>query len=445
MVNTNKIYKILKSITMVIFIFYAIRSCSYAWSTTKQDLLDKLEVLGQQGVIGEYVFENIELNSYFTDNYTKYAIIVGAGTRGNLGRYRRLYIYMGNGTEIKNDTNDPDSTLYLDWAYSNGQYCCYDVDTGHSLSAGMYKLNDLQEPFYVYTTIPINTRVLTLGSGEEHGGHYFTTPFSFDLASTLSISNYQGLGQFFAFRYTYNNNKWLLGTCSGLEDVTEVVFKMIDLTSDSVIATCYKTGSASNMRLVGNDLQIDGYILYQNQPYRLNYDVYVDGEIVESDFYDVVFMDRFAVINNGVVDSYGSGDSYNVQNSTNELMDNSQVGAILQGFGSGDMSTKLGFQEYNNPFQDIIFGFAYNLATTLNSSGDVYFDYSMHGESPTRIYASYFTTPETALKQFIRISMVFGVMFVVYNQFREIIEAISTARAPEILHDIDADVYFYKM
>lgn len=159
---------------------------------------------------------------------------------------------------------------------------------------------------------------------------------------------------------------------------------------------------------------------------------------------------------NGVIDTGDtfSGDyyhNYNNDTNTDKVIDNandgSEVDTILNNFTSGDLLNAGGYVERDNPFRTFILAFVYDVCNILLNPNqeDVYFDYSMHGEPPTRLYASQFTTPETPLKTFIRLSMIFGSLFIVYIQFKEVIDLISTGNAAKVLHLGDADVYFYKM
>lgn len=192
----------------------------------------------------------------------------------------------------------------------------------------------------------------------------------------------------------------------------------------------------------------------------------------ESQYAEIYVTDNNTIINNGIAnltDTF-SGDYYNYYinniNNTidnykgddrteeiiNTITDDSKVDNMLADFGSGDIALKFGFIENelngftgnNNPtfiISNLINGFC----DIIMQDNNPYFDYSMHGEPPTRIYARDFTTKETALKVFVRLSLIFGVLFSLYYQLQQIIEAINTANAPKVIELNDATGYFYKM
>ena len=136
----------------------------------------------------------------------------------------------------------------------------------------------------------------------------------------------------------------------------------------------------------------------------------------------------------------------NTDNIINNLNDNDNVNSIIAGsLSSGDLLAKLQFQHYSISGDDIVYNLFTNIADVLLDDEDVYFDYSMHGEPPTRIYASAFTTPDNKLTQFIRIFLVFVVMYGIYYNIKHIIDLINEGKAPLILEDEDVDVMLYKM
>lgn len=139
------------------------------------------------------------------------------------------------------------------------------------------------------------------------------------------------------------------------------------------------------------------------------------------------------------------------QNNIENAIDNTintpaDVDNILNNFTSGDFASTLGYIEYDSSYWDFLYAFTRKICDTLLDDTDVYFDYSMHGETPTRIYASDINLPEGhPLKSFVRLAFVFGVVFTIYYQFKNLIEALETANAAKVMQLEDADMYFYKM
>lgn len=179
----------------------------------------------------------------------------------------------------------------------------------------------------------------------------------------------------------YSNSKWLLGTFTNASEFDEVVFKLKDSDSDITISTAYATQNYTHdgMSINNGQLFIDNYKIYLNQRYYLEYTCYIDGEIVDYFAYQIVFMNRNAVITNGEVISVGSGDNYNVQNSTIDIINtvtssgDPQVVLSNDLFSgdSGDIYARFGYQDYNNPYKDFIMRVFYGIMTTLTSSGNV--------------------------------------------------------------------------
>lgn len=78
-------------------------------------------------------------------------------------------------------------------------------------------------------------------------------------------------------------------------------------------------------------------------------------------------------------------------------------------------------------------------------SGDPYFDVSLHGETPTRIYASSFTTPPGILKTFVSSALVFGTMYMLLLQIRVFVESLTVGDFKSAINTIDAslnDIYY---
>lgn len=69
----------------------------------------------------------------------------------------------------------------------------------------------------------------------------------------------------------------------------------------------------------------------------------------------------------------------------------------------------------------------------------------MHGESPTRIYASDFTTPDGPLKTFLSMFLISCTVFAFYKYIADLIELISTGNILEALQEFKVDRNIFKM
>lgn len=140
-----------------------------------------------------------------------------------------------------------------------------------------------------------------------------------------------------------------------------------------------------------------------------------------------------------IIDNINSGD--------NAILDDSQVSTIINDNlgSSGDILANLQFSNYHYSGDLIVYTLFSNICDVLLDDNDIYFDYSMHGESPTRIYASDFTTPNNQLTMFIRLFLIFIFLYVGFYNIKHIIDLINEGKAPLILVEEDADVVIAKM
>lgn len=160
---------------------------------------------------------------------------------------------------------------------------------------------------------------------------------------------------------------------------------------------------------------------------------------------------------NGVIDTGDtfSGDNYtNYNNDTNtdKIIDNinndNEVDSTLNEFISGDaedIANKFGFRLFNQEYYDFIYNTIVSITNVLTDDSDVYFDYSMHGEAPTRIYASSFTTPNGTLKTFLTMFLVSCTVFAFYKYIADLLELISTGNILEALDEFKVDRNIFKM
>lgn len=103
---------------------------------------------------------------------------------------------------------------------------------------------------------------------------------------------------------------------------------------------------------------------------------------------------------------------------------------------SGDMGG-ITTPNISNPKGLFIYNLVDGMCDALSASGDVYYDISLHGETPTRIYASAFTTPNNAIKVLCSSFMVFGTLFLIYLQIKNLIDMLNSGDFKNALNFLD--------
>lgn len=206
------------------------------------------------------------------------------------------------------------------------------------------------------------------------------------------------------------------------------------------------------------DIYIRNRLLMYNTKYLLTADTYTDSTFTtqtgnyELNYYTIT---PNAVITGGIITNFGSGD-YNTQNSTNDLINSfnqysppsGDLASYLNTSGnifSGDVLNGISAPHVGGLDNTALYDLLKAIAGTLTYSGDAYFDFSMHGETPTRIYASQFRTPDGPLKTFVSMALVFFTYYFIMLQIRHVLEMLATADFKNSLNYVDAslDNMFY--
>lgn len=327
----NKVKTILKILLTSLLIINLLKTCAHAETLTKLEndytneqvmeyLLENITIYTNKSIYGttwatcksnwENEPNNVVFYYYYNNNAsTSYArtasFMDGTITwnKTNSTNPNTNNLNMSTGYELFNMGNNQGQAHYN---RSNNYSCAWGNNINNNyLKYYIYK--DDNGDWWQYTNDP-NISLENIQSGLD-----------FELASTKSITNYQDDGLYWYFQYMYSNYYWLLGTFTNANEFDEVEFKLKDSDSDITIATAYATQNYTHdgMSINNGQLLIDNYKIYLNQRYYLEYTCYKDGEIVDYFAYQIVFMNRNAVITNGEITSVGSGDSYTNQDQTN--------------------------------------------------------------------------------------------------------------------------------
>ena len=204
----------------------------------------------------------------------------------------------------------------------------------------------------------------------------------------------------------------------------------------------------------------DGY-LHVYEYYQPDTTEFIIFTAKDSVFDQIVVPIYYTTRNTNIVNGYinldntFSGDYYNNYNNDqntqaiiNNTNNDSEVDTTLNEFISGDyqdVANKFGFKLFTQEYYDFIYYTVTEIVDVLTESGDVYFDYSMHGETPTRIYASSFTTPNGTLKTFLQMFLISCTVYAFYKYIADLLELISTGNILEALDEFKVDRNIFKM
>lgn len=380
--------KVFKTCLKVFFIClllgYFASSCACA--TTIDEIISDLKVLGENGVVGEDIYQTISLDSHY-NSYSNYIIMVTQGTHGNipnqyfqpskLSTTRYLYIVSFTGNEVTNRTNDTRNDLYWFWNFGSNSYgSSFNLNSGQRVLVGSFALGDSIEPFYLYTTAPINTRLIHLGAGEEYGGSYLSKKIDF-------IPLYDGIVNFSDYSNVYakkvRQNIVYFGTLN-IDTNTYKYFRFKFLDSygyevgwlDYNVDNDYYSSSTIDAFLPPLKVYIQRRLIYFQEIYTLV--IYASDEPLNNDntnssdslVLTYIFLPPNAVITGNTITNPGSGDSYTIQDSTNDIISN------VYNNGSGD-SPGIVQQIYDDLFtlKEDDFDNIYSYAANLFPSGDV--------------------------------------------------------------------------
>lgn len=422
---------------------------------------------------------NQNLKSYLENNlnilkdYSNLYVYYVSGSN-----YGLMYIYIYNGTDYK--INLTNNTIGF-----NGNYRVmnYDVRSGSlnsffssntpissnsiildrccSLNSNYY--NNLQGMNYTYNYIEDQYEMMATYVGNQGISRYSNLEF------VNNMENAAYNGNLYTYYYQgdfYSNSQIKLGDVvpndSYYFEIRLRDSKTSNIKGTSFVAlntnpyTFYNDGAI----YINNSFEV--YVIprllsYSNQ-YQLEIESYYgDGgnDDLEEDIDWFIFLPQNATISGDVITFLGSGD-FTQQDNTNTIIgflnDNGSpsgdLQAILDTSGnilSGDLFKDIKMPQIDGMNKRTLFDLLYAIAGTLGESGDAYFDFQLHGETPTRIYASQFRTPDGPLKTLISSFLVFLTFYFLLSQFRHTIEMLSTANVKGAIEYVDTslDNMFY--
>lgn len=362
--------------------------------------------------------------------------------------------------------------IYTNSSYLNSWNTVYLLSSPNSLtttsSPSSITLGKNENQFFFYTDTNVYTNsIIANGSIKYNAGYMmpsnlfngFYTDDYFDFVLNNQLTQITINGDSVPY-YNFNNNSadsFLLGylALATNYDYSEIFeYRWQNGWKLNKIYTLNSLGSIDSndimtVRFYGSALKND--TLYSLTMYS---DSDSDFDNITQPFY---IGSRNTKIVNGELDLNNtfSGDYYNnynndtnTQNIINNINDDSEVNNTLNNFISGDaedIANKFGFTHYGSEYYDFIYRTIMSIVDVLSEDDDVYFDYSMHGEEPIRIYASSFTTPNGVLKTFLQMFLISCTIFVFYKNIADLFELLSTGNFYEVLDQLKVDRNIFKM
>lgn len=416
------------------------------------------------------------LNTTTTENFLQGWVNSAKNSQGRyilsgVNGYILYWIYDGNATNLNkygpyyNSYNIYVNTSYLTrwrqrysvYDYSNEGWSAYDTQVGlnnryffytdtniytnSTISNGSIKYNAgymtpsnlFEGPFKDdYFTFLVNSSLnsIEIGGNEVPYLDLQTNQAESFILGQLGLAKNYDYSELFEYRYKYG--KWVLNNIRKIDNIGTIINDLVSVT-------------------------IKGEWVNSNTLYTLT--MYskpdTDFENFSQPFY---ITNRNTIISNGALDldNTFSGDYYNNYNNdtnTNDIINNindaSEVIGQLNEFVSGDsedLAKKLGFQliggvDYYNFIQYNI----QKIVDILAEDENVYFDYSMHGERPKRIYASDFTTSPSLFKTFGCLFLIACTIFVFYYQMTTFLESLATLQFTSAIDWLTIDRSIFRM
>lgn len=343
---------------------------------------------------------------------------------------------------------------WLIFARSNNTITSNQSFTNQTINGGRAYIdgNNNNQNYFAFTGIT-NGAISNVGSVRTQflgWTNYVEVP-PFKVTSTFEDVNVDNV-QNKAFRLDYNQSFTKIGHIEDISDDTHfinITFSQVGggLLLRNTLNMYNMFNSSEDFYIDENyDIYIRNRLLLYNIKYLLTADAYTDSTFeTETGYYELNYytITLNAVINGGVITSFGSGD-YSIQNSINDTIDfytdDSLVNTEIDSFFSGDTNSivsNLNFPNLENNYFVVIYNVVAGISDTLQMSGDPYFDVSLHGETPKRIYASDFTTPPSVLKTFISMSLIFGTLYILYLQLNGFIMLLNTGHVKDAINQID--------
>lgn len=249
-----------------------------------------------------------------------------------------------------------------------------------------------------------------------------------------SVYKQESFTTFSGERFNYDSE---LDVITYLDNQTDDTLELVtvypnDLIVASPVQYSFYWKSYQTQISSGDEISPDG--TFSNNNYYNDYNNKIDNETQNTD-----------------TDKIIANQNQNTQDIINTL-DNPEVDdeylGEFNGYFSGDsaaISRKFGFLTFPTDVYNDIYLFLNDLISAIIDDNDVYFDFSLHGETPTRIYSSDIYVPNGVLKSFISVFLVACTVYVIYLKFFNYYELLCSGNISTLINDFDIDKSIFRM
>lgn len=283
-------------------------------------------------------------------------------------------------------------------------------------------------------------------------------PFTFEPWYDLTTTQYYNVLTYVVKR-SYSVNNWSLGYVTDYGNYDYYKFDLIDSAYDPESPLYYVTIdknrnviNRNQLIFTGDSVYVPSRLMQFNYQYKLNIYLYTADAVVDTKTFYIRFIpvdsqiiidsgDSSGVIS-GTVDYSPSGD-FNTQDSTNNIMDSSQVDNIINEYLSGDvedLSNEFGYTALDNPFTTFLFHILESIYDALTLRESVVLTATYNGMTFT-LNSDDFITPESPIKTFIRSLLIFLYIYGNYKYFHYLITLVETAKIDKVVNEIGTDEF----
>lgn len=435
-------------------------SCSYAW--TIDEFINYTTQLANDSNTPTYIknacnkvlqHETTVRWHYNTNGNNATSITLGVSNTNN--NYFIIYLSTGNQNVSYNSLglvlNANVGRIIFD-SYNNGRFSsgsssgsygsglCYGLlDTTSSINSAYYVNNYYIPPYTGPTFTPTNNGYISVTNSLGNSENFIRLPFYYSGQHDITLGYVTNFDNVYAINGYFGPFVYSSGDGNIVESYKNVFNYNYYLGYKS--KNLYFDSSTGRVSIDYNALlNMQGYNLYLNYQFDRTDDSIT---FYEGDYYayfgntfpssgDLLSADLNTTLDIGWINAFGdlTDFDYNTKNNIDYNL-NSLLGTGSFWSGdifSGDILGKIGYQDYfDNDYSLFIYTIYQNVLDifTTNTMYNEGITISVHDWSTT-IYPSDFTIPDCAIKTFVRILFITGIMFLLVQQFHSLLLRIST-------------------
>lgn len=406
-------------------------------------------LLRQSTIENEIANRGVDVNSY-----NNFIARVSYTTSGGIRYYYYYYYffnYLTNGTiSITNSVCNIANTsgIYLNYKVREVYNGSYELWSAGITSQNLPSIGYSKSGYYGLQTLPVSDYY------QWRLENMYVEPFTFEFDDNYDYI-IDGVN---VLKRSYSVSSWTLGWIDSIDKVSKLQFDLIDNNYDyesPLYSSTYNgdlelISQKSNLYLAGNALEVPSRVISYNNKYKLNIYIYSGDTLLNTLTYNYKWLPVNAVISGdfsgdssgGVIISTGSGD-FNTQDSTNTIMDSSEVDDIINEYLSGDiedLADDFGFTALDNPFTTFLFHILESTYDALTLREPVVLNATYNGMTFT-LNSNDFITPDSGFKTFIRALLIFLYIYGNYKYFHYLITLVETAKIDKVINEIGTDEF----